>query len=89
MNDFWQWSSGKVNALVASGIYMGYALFWGRDRLWLQVLVFLPLPLGLIWFGEYWRDRLGHDDGRWIVLSGWILLYLPSLIEFALFFASL
>ena len=86
----------KIISLLIALVYLIVAFISGGSETLLQILVFLLLPLGVIWFG----DELGGYTGRLIRLHyvvssspgylvrfmGWVLLLLPAILLSMLYF---
>ena len=90
MSDFWYWSPSRVLSLIVAGIYIIAAIFSGKPAIVLSMLlVFLPLPLGCIWFADELGAYEGPGRAGWwmnptpgifLKIIGWILLLLPVIV---------
>lgn len=68
----------KYVVAAIAGAYLLLAFKFGERGAWLRLFLFLVFPVACIFFGQR-LDSLSSklNLGKWVVLSGWILLFLP------------
>jgi len=89
-------NKGKFIALLIACFYLIMAVLFGKEYDWLKVCMFLPLPLGCIFFSDAMGGYTGiltrapitkTTPGSFVAFVGWLLLLLP-LISFLIISCS-